>query len=97
MEWLPTASAMVEKLVLPVASSVPVPRVVPLSANVTLPVGTAVPEAGATLAVKVMLVPATALVADTARLVEVATPGVAGLTVTVTVEETLPRREEDPP
>ena len=97
MEWLPTARAVVEKVVLPVASSVPLPRFVPASAKLTVPVGIREPEAGVTVAVKMTLVPLTAVVAEDARVVVVAMPGVAGATVTVTVEETLPRKVVDPP
>ena len=97
MEWLPTARVAAEKLVLPVASSVPLPRVVPASAKVTVPVGIAEPEAGVTVAVKVTLVPLTAVVAEDVRVVVVAMPGAAGLTATVTVDDTLPRKVVDPP
>jgi hypothetical protein len=97
MEWLPTARAVVEKVVLPVASSVPLPRFVPASAKLTVPVGIAEPEAAVTAAEKVTLLPLTAVVAEAVRVVVVPMPGAAGATVTVTVDETLPRKVVDPP
>ena len=75
---------------------VPVPRVVEPSVKVTVPVGAAVPEAGVTVAVKVRLVPLTAVVAEAARVVVVAMLATGGPTVTVMVEETLPRKVVDP-
>jgi hypothetical protein len=66
---------------------VPVPRVVEPSVKVTVPVGAAVPEAGVTVAVKVRLVPLTAVVAEAARVVVVAMPATGGPTVTVMVED----------
>jgi hypothetical protein len=78
---------LVAKVALPEAR-VPVPRVVEPSVKVTVPVGVVVPEAGVTVAVKVMLVPLTAEVADTETLVVVAMMG--GLVMeTLTADEVL--------
>jgi hypothetical protein len=56
-------------------ASVAVPRVVELSLKVMVPVGTTEPETCATFVLKVMLVPATAEIDDTARVVAVAMRG----------------------
>ena len=72
-------------VVLPELSRVPVPTVVVPSLNVTLPVGTTLPEAGLTVAVKVMLVPLVTVVAVAVSVVEVETE--AGLITMETAEE----------
>ena len=72
----------------------PVPMVAPASAKVTVPAGVVVPEAGETIAVKVMLVPLTADVADAVSAVDVATG--KAFTVTATAEEVLPLKLESP-
>ena len=80
MECEPTARALVAKVALPVASRVPAPRVVVLSVKVTVPVGT-VPAGtvvlgpGVTEAVKVRVVPLTAVVAEAVRAVVVGRTG----------------------
>lgn len=51
MEWLPTTSAAVEMVAVPVASSVPLPMDVAPSRKVTVPVG--VPPVPVTVAVNV--------------------------------------------
>ena len=60
------------------------------------PVGTVVPDTGVTVAVKVMLVPITAVVAEAVSAVVVAT-GVGAFTVTVTAVEPLPVKLASPP
>lgn len=60
----PRGSCVVEYVAWPDAFSVPVPSVVVPLRNVTVPVGIAVPEAGVTVAVKVMLVPLVAMAAE---------------------------------
>ena len=60
----------------PVPSSVPVPSVVEPSLKVTVPVAATLPEAGLTVAVKVMLAPLVTVVADAVRVVVVATGAV---------------------
>ena len=74
-------------------SSEPVPIVVVPSLNVTLPVGTTLPEAGLTVAVKVMLVPLVAVVADAVSVVVVE----IGLTTSVCVLELLVEKLLSPP
>jgi hypothetical protein len=68
--------------------SVPVPSAVAPSRKVTVPVGVALPDAGDTVAVKVMLVPLTALVDEALSAVEVAT-AMTGFTVTLTAGDVL--------
>ena len=73
IECVPCVNAEVANVVFPVMSSAPMPSVVVPSRNVTIPVGTVVPEAGVTVAVKVTNCPtpdgladdATAVVVDT--------------------------------
>ena len=60
------------------------------SRNVTVPVGTVDPEAGVTVAVNVMLVPLTAVVAEAVSAVLVATGVTTADTTTVTAVEVLP-------
>src|SRR5580698_110408 len=96
MVWEPTASVVVAKVALPVRSREPVPIVVPASAKVTVPVGVVVPEAGETVAVKVMLVPLTADVAEAVSAVDVATGTTTAFTVTVTADEVLPLKLMSP-
>lgn len=67
----PTGSCVVEYVASPDVFSVPLPSVVVPSRNVTIPVGKAVPEAGVTVAVKVMLVPVVAVVAEASSVVVV--------------------------
>ena len=62
--------------------------VVAPSLKVTVPVGVAVPEAGVVVAVKVMLVPVTAVVAEAARAVVVETTG-GEVMVTAVAEDAL--------
>ena len=57
----------------PEPSSVPVPSVVVPSLNVTEPVGTTLPDAGFTVAVKVMLAPLVIVVAEAVNVVVVPT------------------------
>ncbi len=87
-EWLPAASAEVEKLAVPF-TKLAVPRIVVPSLNVTVPLG--VPPAGAvTVAVMVTAVPAMTL--DGAEMVmEVAT-----VICTVTPDEVLAAKLESP-
>ncbi len=75
-------------MALPVASSVPVPRAVLPSEKVTVPVGVAEPVAGVTVAVKVRVVPLTAVVAEAESAVVVAMMGTV-LTVMETAAEVL--------
>ena len=75
-------------------SSEPVPIEAPASAKVTVPVGVVVPEAGETTAVKVMLIPLTADVADAVSAVDVDTG--KAFTVTATAEEVLPLKLVSP-
>lgn len=77
-------------------SRVPVPKVVEPSANVTVPVGVAVPEAGATVDVNVMLVPLTAVEAEEERFVVVPIGTVTPLTVILTAEDVLPLKFVSP-
>ena len=60
----PTGSCVVTHVAWPDVFSVPVPSAVVPSRNVTIPVGTAVPEAGVTVAMRVIMVPVVALVAE---------------------------------
>lgn len=68
----PTGSCMVAKLATPDEFSVPVPSVAIPFIKDTLPVGVVVPEAGVTVAVKVMLVPVRAEVVEDVNAVLVA-------------------------
>ena len=77
---------------MPVPSSAPVPMLVPPSKKVTVPVGTALPAEAATVAVNVMLVPLTALVADEASVVVVA----VAFTLIETADDTLVLKLESP-
>jgi hypothetical protein len=70
-----------------------VPSVVVPSRNVTVPVGTAVPDAGATVAVNVILVPLTTEVALAASAVEVPT---GALTITLTAADVLAEKFASP-
>ena len=74
----------------------PVPTVAAPSAKVTVPVGVVVPEAGETIAVKVMLVPLTADVADAVSAVDVETGTTTAFTVTVIAVEVLPLKLVSP-
>ena len=92
MECVPTESADVLQAAFPVPSRVPVPRVVLPSLKVTAPVGTMLPEAGLTLAVKVMLAPDVAVVADAVNVVVVA----IGLTARVCALDVLEEKSLSP-
>jgi len=63
IEWIPTLSVDVLKLIFPAPSSGPVPRTDVPSLKVMVPVGTTPPDAGLTVAVKVRLVPLVTVVA----------------------------------
>ena len=86
---MPTARVLVVKVACPEAS-VPVPTVIEPSEKVTVPVGEVAPEAGWTTAVKVMLVPVTAvpLTAEEVTVVVVEMMGGAVM-VTETADEAL--------
>lgn len=96
MEWLPAASVDVDRVATPEELRAPVPMVVVPSAKVTVPVGVVVPEAGATVAVKVTLVPLRAVEAEADSEVVVATRTGAALTVTMTGVEVLPLKLASP-
>jgi hypothetical protein len=64
--------------------------------KVNVPVGMPVPDVSATFAVKVMDVPAVALVAEAVRVVDVTARGGAVLTTTVTAAEVLELKVESP-
>lgn len=81
---------------MPVPSRFPVPRVVAPSLKVTVPVAAAEPEAGVTWAVKMMLVPLTAVVAEAVSVVVVAMGAATLLTVMIRAAEVLPLKLESP-
>jgi hypothetical protein len=76
--------------------SVPVLNIVVPSVKVTVPDGTVVPEAGVTVAVNVILVPETAVVADAVRAVLVPSGVAIAATVIVTAADVLPLKLESP-
>lgn len=84
-------------MALPPAERVPVPSVEAPSVKVTVPVGIAVPEAGVTVALKVILVPVCADVAEAVNAVVVAVRTGAAVTVTVTAVDVLPLKLASPP
>jgi hypothetical protein len=90
-------SAESDTLALPVASRFCVPMEVVPSRKLTLPVGIAVPEAAATLAVNVIAVPATPLAGVADSVVVVATADGAAFTVTIIAEDVLAEKFESPP
>ena len=72
-EWVPTPSVLVVTIAMPVPFAVPVPRTVAPSLKMTDPVGTAVPGFSATVAVKVIAVPAAAVAGEADSVVVVGT------------------------
>jgi hypothetical protein len=97
IEWVPTPRLLVESEALPVPSSVPVPNWVVPSENTTEPLGMPLPDFGATRAVRVRFVPATAVELEAVSVVEVATATGTGFTVTLTAPEVLAANVESPP
>jgi hypothetical protein len=97
IECIPTASELVAYVATPDPFSVPVPSVIVPSRNVTVPVGTAVPDAGVTVAVNVILVPLAAVVDEAVSAVLVPTGTVTAETTTVTAADVLPLKFESAP
>ena len=91
MEFVPTGSEAKFNVAPPVAVSGAVPRLVDPSRNVTVPVGTLLPDWGATTAVRVTLCPGVSWVPEAVRVVVV---GKAPLGTVVTV--TLTAVDEEP-
>ena len=79
---------------MPVPSSEIIPNDVAPSVKVTVPVGMATPEAGETWAVKLRLVPLTALVAEGTSVVVVAITG--AVTVRLKASDVLPLKFASP-
>jgi len=71
IDCVPTAKAVVVNVATPPAFRVPCPSVVP-SRNVTVPVGTLLPDCGATVAVNVTLCPGVTSAAEAVSVVVVA-------------------------
>jgi hypothetical protein len=85
IEFVPTARAVVVNVATPLVFKVPAPSVVVPPRNVTVPVGTLLPECGATVAVNVTLCPVVICAAEAVSVAVVAT--VLCVTTTLTVLE----------
>ena len=85
IDWVPAAKVVVVNVATPLAFKFAAPSVVP-SRNVTVPVGTLLPDCGATVAVNVTLCPVVICAAEAVSVVVVAT--VLCVTTTLTALET---------